>query len=120
MSANDIRRATTAPSLDLASRLLHDYAELQRASDRMLVSAIDLGVNPNEIAGIVATQREMLGGFLALAVGQVDMLRMIARSPDLGRALAHSANRDAPRARPSYDPDDPDLRDHGHDEMGMP
>lgn len=88
MTAYELRHAPLQPSLELASRLLHDYAELQRASDRMLISAVALAVNPNEIGQIVATQREMLGGFLTLAVGQVDMLRMIAAQPRLSEALA--------------------------------
>lgn len=108
-----MRRAPVAPSLDLASRLLQDYAELQRASDRMLVSAVELGVNPNELGAIVRTQREMLGGFLALAVGQVDMLRVMAREPALALALAAARGEGAQK---DFNPDE----DHGHDEMGVP
>ncbi len=85
----DVSRAITTPHLDLVSRLLHEYADLQRTSDRMLLTALELStINRTDLRQLVSIQREMLAGLLTVAVGQVDMLRVIQRDPDLALALA--------------------------------
>lgn len=117
MTAHDLRRAPMAPSLDLASQLLHDYAELQRASDKMLKTALEMGVNPTEVAQLVTVQREMLGGFLTLAVGQIDLMRLAEYTPQIAAVLAaqrpYRNGVDPVIVREADTPDDPTGYDAG-------
>lgn len=105
---------TFNPSIESASRILHEYAELQRASDRLVLTMLEMGVNPTDIRQLIAVQREMLGGALTLAVGQLDLLKLFDRDRRIPVAAAAAIHRDAPV--PVMAPE----HDHGHDETGRP
>lgn len=105
---------TFTPSIDSASRILHEYAELQRASDKLVLTMLEMGVNPTDIRQLISVQREMLGGALTLAVGQLDLIRIFDRDSRIPVAAGSAVRRDAPT--PVMDDDS----DHGHDEMGLP
>ncbi len=105
----DISRAITTPHLDLVSRLLPEYADLQRTSDRMLSTALELStINRTDLRQLVSIQREMLAGLLTVAVGQVDMLRVVQRDPELGLALA-VARREEVLVQPGDLPTTPEV-----------